>query len=63
MYSSALKHINTAYSLAHSGDQYGAKLHLELAESALHTASRFMDHSEYQELEEKISDRIARFIE
>ena len=62
MYSNAMNHINTAYSLAHSGDQYGAKLHIELAESALHTASRFMDHDEYMQLEVKVMARIELFI-
>ncbi len=62
MYRNAMDHINTAYFLAQKGDQSGAKLHIELSENAVHTASRFMDDEEYRQFEERILNRIKRFI-
>ena len=62
MYRSAMDHINTAYLLAHHGDKSGAKLHIELSENAVHTASRFMGDEEYKQFQEKILNRIRHFI-
>ena len=44
------------------GDQKGAKVHIKLAQEAVHTASRFMDQDEYQKFKEKILGRIKHFI-
>lgn len=62
LYKNAMNHINASYHLATKGDRYGAKMHIELAESAVHTASRFMDHASYLAFEEKIDKRIERFM-
>jgi hypothetical protein len=63
MHKNALHHINMSYFLAHKGDRHGAKLHIELAENAVHTASRFMSDEEYEAFEQVISLRIERFID
>jgi len=56
------EHINIALILAKEGDKDGAKLHIELANGAMHTASRFMSHDEYEVFEKKIERRIESII-
>ena len=63
MQKNTIDHINTALHLARKGDQTGARLHIELAESAMHTAGRFMDHDEYRGFEEKIEQRLQHIIQ
>jgi len=63
MQRNTIDHINTALHLARKGDQAGARLHIELAESAMHTAGRFMSHDEYQQFEVKIEERLRHIME
>ncbi len=58
MHRSAMDHINKSFYLAKKGDKFGAKLHVELAESAVHTASRFMTEEQYSCFEKKMLTRI-----
>lgn len=62
MRDSTMEHINTSLHLAKHGDQDGAKLHIELAESAMHTASRFMTHDQYADFEKKVRERLESII-
>ena len=63
MQRNTIDHINTALHLARKGDQPGARLHVELAESAMHTAGRFMSHDEYRTFELKIEDRLKHIMD
>jgi len=63
MQKNTMDHINTALHLARKGDQSGARLHIELAESAMHTAGRFMDHDDYRSFEEKIELRLQHIMQ
>ena len=63
MQRNTMDHINTALHLARKGDKQGARLHIELSESAMHTASRFMSHEEYAVFEKKIEARLQHIME
>ena len=63
MQQNTIDHINTALHLARKGDQSGARLHIELAESAMHTAGRFMNHDEYHEFEAQIEQRLRHIMD
>jgi hypothetical protein len=63
MQRNTIDHINTALHLARKSDQSGARLHIELAESAMHTAGRFMSHDEYREFELKIEERLKHIMD
>ncbi|MBT8439763.1 MAG: hypothetical protein HKP55_07055 [Gammaproteobacteria bacterium] len=63
MQRNTIDHINTALHLARKRDQSGARLHIELAESAMHTAGRFMSHDEYQAFELKIEERLKHIMD
>lgn len=61
--SKTIEHINIALILAKEGNQDGVKLHIDLANSAMHTASRFMSHEEYSSFEEKVESRVQSIID
>ena len=63
MQRNTVDHINTALHLARKGDREGARLHIELSESAMHTASRFMSHEEYADFEKRVEGRLEHIIE
>ena len=63
MRDSTMQHINTSLYLAKRGDQDGARLHIQLAESAMHTASRFMTHEKYAEFEAQVNERLESIIQ
>jgi len=58
-----MEHISTALQLARRGHQDSAKLHINLAESAMHTASRFMDHDDYEDFERQVEQRLESLLE
>lgn len=58
MQHSTMDHINSALHLAKKGDQQGAKLHIHLAESAMHTAGRFMSQEDYDTFEKRVLKRL-----
>ena len=58
-----MDHINISLILAREGNEDGAKLHIELAESAMHTASRFMSHEEYEIFEQKVEHRLESILD
>ncbi len=51
-------HINRALQLARQGQAGNAKMHLELAEQAMRTASQYMPEAEYAEFKEKVEERL-----
>lgn len=51
-------HINQALRLARSGNVQGAKLHTELAENAMKTASQYMSDEDFRAFKEKVEGRI-----
>ena len=58
MQSKTMEHINISLILAKEGNTDGAKLHIDLAENAMHTASRFMSHEDYEIFEKKVEHRL-----
>lgn len=62
MCSSAMQHINLALHLAGQGNKEGAKVRIHLAESAMHTASRFMTHEDYERFEQKVEHRLQEIV-
>ena len=63
MQRSAMDHINMSFYLARKGDKFGAKLHVELAESAVHTASRFMTEEQYRCFEKNMMTRVESVVD
>jgi hypothetical protein len=61
--SKTMEHINIALILAAEGNQGGVKLHIDLANSAMQTASRFMSHDEYKVFEEKVESRVKAIVD
>jgi len=61
--SRTMEHIGSALRHARNGDQASAKLHVGLAESAMHTASRFMDHDDYEVFEREVEHRLESLFE
>jgi len=49
-----MEHTGSALQHARKGDQYSAKLRVGLAETAMHTAGRFMDHDDYEVFEREV---------
>lgn len=58
MQRSAMDHINMSFYLARKGNEFGAKLHVELAESAVNIAGRFMTEEQYSFFEKNMLARI-----
>ena len=58
-----MEHINISLILAREGNTEGARLHIDLAESAMHTAGRFMSHEEYEIFEKKVEHRLESIID
>jgi hypothetical protein len=58
-----MEHINISLILARAGNTEGARLHIDLAESAMHTAGRFMSHKEYEIFEKKVEHRLESIID
>lgn len=63
MQSNTMDHINQALHFAHNGDHKASRLHIELAESAMHTAGYFMSKEEYKDFEDKVESRLKNIIE
>jgi hypothetical protein len=61
--SKTMEHINIALILAAEGNQEGVRLHIDLANSAMHTASRFLSHKDYEVFEEKVENRLRSIID
>lgn len=61
--SKTMEHINIALILAAEGNQDGVKLHIDLANSAMHTASRFMSLEDYHFFEEKVESRVKSIVD
>lgn len=61
--SKTMEHINIALILAAEGNQEGVRLHIDLANSAMHTASRFLSHEDYEAFEEKVENRLRSIID
>lgn len=59
----AMEHIATALQLARRGNRDSAKLHVGLAESAMHMASRFMSHDDYETFETDVERRLESLLE
>jgi hypothetical protein len=58
-----MDHINISLILAREGNTEGAKLHIDLAENAMHTAGRFMSHKEFELFENKVEHRLESIID
>ena len=58
-----MEHINIALILAAEGNQEGVKLHIDFANNAMQTASRFMSHKDYEAFEEKVERRLKSIID
>ncbi len=58
-----MEHIGSAMQHARRGDQDSAKLRVGLAETAMHTASRFMDHDDYEVFEREVEHRLESLLE
>ena len=61
--SKTMEHINISLIMAKEGNKDGARLHIDLAENAMHTASRFMSHEEYALFERKIEQRLKSIVD
>lgn len=55
-------HINKALRLARQGNAQGAKMHAELAENAMKTASAYMPEDEYKAFKEMVENRLKSII-
>lgn len=58
-----MEHINLSLGLAREGRKDAAKLHIDLAQSAMHTASRFMSHDEYDAFAQKVERRLESIVQ
>lgn len=56
------RHINEALRLARRGDVQGAKVHTELAESAMKTASRYLPEEEYRAFQQDVETRLKAIV-
>jgi hypothetical protein len=61
--SNTMEHINISLILAREGNIEGAKLHIDLAENAMHAASRFMSHEEYEIFKQKVERRMDAIVD
>ena len=57
-----MEHINIALIMAREGNAEGARLHIDLAQNAMHTASRFMSREEYEAFEQKVERRLESLV-
>ncbi len=58
MQAKTTEHINKALQLARRGKAQGAKVHVELAEEAMKTASQYMDKQAYATYKEEVERRL-----
>ena len=58
-----MEHISSALQMARKGNRDGAKLHVNVAENAMHTASRFMNHDDYEAFERHVEQRLESLLE
>lgn len=58
MRANTLKHVNKALALARQGQAEGAKIHAELAETAMKTAGEYMSDDEYGQFQEEVEARL-----
>ncbi|MGD2119484.1 MAG: hypothetical protein PVG66_14070 [Chromatiales bacterium] len=63
MQQKTFEHINISLHLAKTGDKSGAKLHIELAENAMSTASQFMERDQYREFRQRIEQRLESIVQ
>ena len=63
MRSKTFEHISLSLHLARRGDKEGARLHIELAENAMRTASQFMKKDEYLEFRLQVEDRLESIVQ
>lgn len=62
MQKNTMEHLNRALHLARRGDKEGAKVHAELAETAMETASQFMSHEEYEAFHTEVEKRLESLV-
>lgn len=62
MQKNTMEHLNRALHLARRGDKEGAKVHAELAETAMETASQFMTHEEYEAFHTEVEKRLESLV-
>ena len=53
-----MDHINKAISFARTGNEKAARIHADLAESAMKTAGRYMSDEEYSRFREEVEARM-----
>ncbi len=58
MRADTMRHINMALRLAKRGDARGAKVHAELAESAMKTASQYLPEEEYRVFKQDVETQL-----
>lgn len=58
MQANTLEHINKALALARQGHAQGARIHAELAESAMKTAGEYMSDDEYHRFRDDVETRL-----
>jgi hypothetical protein len=59
--SRALEHMNKALLLARKGDRENARLHADIANSAVKEAARYMSEGEYGEFVNLVKERLSKF--
>jgi hypothetical protein len=59
MRANTLDHLNRALILARLGQGDGARIHADLAETAMETAVRYMSQEEYRALEAEVERRLS----
>ncbi len=63
MRADTMRHINKALRLAKGGDAQGAKVHAELAENAMKTASQYLPEEEYRTFKQDVETRLKEIAE
>ena len=58
-----MEHINISLILAKEGNTEGARLHIKLAENAMHAASRFMSYEEHAVFKQKVERRLDSIVD
>ena len=59
MRATTLEHLNRALILARRGQGDGARIHADLAETAMETAAKYMSEEEYRALESEVERRLS----
>jgi hypothetical protein len=59
MRANTLDHLNRALILARRGEGEGARIHADLAETAMETAAKYMSEEEYRALEAEVERRLS----